>query len=96
MSLWIRLCNHTYIHTYIHESGGGHAESNPRPSQEGVSFCLVLRPLDTDVPTSVRLQMVGPLDPFCHAVFGAFAGSGDADGDKSACLLSAANVALTS
>ena len=25
---------------------GGHAESNPRPSEEGVSFYLVLRPLD--------------------------------------------------
>ena len=22
MSLWIRLCNHTYIHTYIHMDGG--------------------------------------------------------------------------
>ena len=21
MSLWIRLCNHTYIHTYIHDFG---------------------------------------------------------------------------
>ena len=26
--------------------GGGHAESNPRPSEEGVSFYHVLRPLD--------------------------------------------------
>ena len=26
---------------------GGHVESNPRPSEEGVSFYLVLRPLDT-------------------------------------------------
>ena len=25
---------------------GGHAESNPRPSEEGVSFYHVLRPLD--------------------------------------------------
>ena len=24
MSLWIRLCNHTYIHTYIRVQGGSH------------------------------------------------------------------------
>ena len=28
------------------ETQGGHAESNPRPSEEGVSFYHVLRPLD--------------------------------------------------
>ena len=28
---------------------GGHAESNPRPSEEGVSFYHVLRPLDQNV-----------------------------------------------
>ena len=29
----------------------GHAESNPRPSEEGVSFYHVLRPLDMDTVT---------------------------------------------
>ena len=28
------------------ETQGGHAESNPRPAEEGVSFYHVLRPLD--------------------------------------------------
>ena len=30
---------------------GAHAESNPRPSEEGVSFYHVLRPLDRHVDT---------------------------------------------
>ena len=33
---------------------GGHAESNPRPSEEGVSFYHVLRPLDQFVVPVVR------------------------------------------
>ena len=32
------------------ETQGGHAESSPRPSEEGVSFYHVLRPLDPKVP----------------------------------------------
>ena len=32
---------------------GGHAESNPRPSEEGVSFYHVLRPLDPKVVPKV-------------------------------------------
>ena len=36
------------------ETQGGHAESNPRPSEEGVSFHHVLRPLDcASLPVSI-------------------------------------------
>ena len=37
------------------ETQGGHAESNPRPSEEGVSFYHVLRPLDHVVAGLVLL-----------------------------------------
>ena len=35
---------------------GGHEESNPRPSQEGVSFYLVLRPLDPRLGPGAHLK----------------------------------------
>ena len=28
MSLWIRLCNHTYIHTYIQKTGNTYNQPN--------------------------------------------------------------------
>ena len=45
---------------------GGHAESSPRPSEEGVSIYLVVRPLDL-------CQWLVPLEAFLgHAMHGIF------------------------
>ena len=45
---------------------GGHAEPNPRPSEEGVSWYHVLRPLDLNVPlhTTTRIQRLGGVDAY--------------------------------
>ena len=43
------------------ETQGGHAESNPRPSEEGVGFYHVFRPLDRNVQMPGRCQSLGSI-----------------------------------
>ena len=55
---------------------GGHAESNPRPSEEGVSFYHVLRQLDRGAAVGVEADAVLPTDAVLRSGGGACARAG--------------------